>query len=130
MFTRIYTVHLGPASAISRPRSVVLVKEGFSWPAFLFNIVWALSKGLWITAIILFLAQAAIEGGAAASGLSGEAQSVIALGFLALVGLYANDLRRFELSQRGYRQVGVVAAGNLSAAELRAFERMPVLAGA
>ena len=130
MFTRVYTVHLGPASAVLRPRAVVLVKEGFCWPAFFFNIVWALFKGLWITAIILFLAQILVQTGAQALGLSQEAQSIVTIGFFILVGLFANDLRRFELERRGYREVGVIAASHLSAAEQRAFERIPALAGA
>lgn len=128
---RIYTVHIAPgAGANGREPRIAFVKEGFCWPAFFFNWVWALFKGKWITALLLFAASMAV--GAAIQGLhlSEQAQSVVSLAYFILTGLFANDLLRWELERRGYREAGVVAARNLAAAEQRAFERLPSLAAA
>lgn len=124
---RIYTVHLGPQRAPNgRERDVVFVKEGFSWPAFTFAFIWAVVKGMWRSALILFAVQIAV--GVATKSFSPEVQGVLQLAMLFLFGAYGNDLQRFELARRGYTEIGVVAAGGLSAAEQRAFEHMPALA--
>ena len=125
---RIYTVHLGPPRKDLRERDIRFVKEGFSWPAALFNVFWALVKGMWIAAIIIFLAQAVVSGVIGAARLAPEAEAAASLAFVLLLGLFGNDLLRFELARRGYREVGVVAARNLAGAEQRAFERIPALA--
>jgi hypothetical protein len=122
---RVYTVHLGPAAALGR--EVALVKEGFSWPAYLFTILWALVKGMWVTAILLFLVQACLSGAAMSFRAAPQASALASLALLFLIGAFGNDLRRFELSRRGFREIGVVAAGSLGAAEQRAFERLPEL---
>ena len=48
---RIWTVHLprGSATTARTPRAPVLVREGFSWGAFLFALPWLLLHRLWIT---------------------------------------------------------------------------------
>jgi hypothetical protein len=125
---RIYTVHLGPARQGARERDIRFVKEGFSWPAALFSLFWALAKRMWVTAIAIFLAQALVSGIIQAATLSPEADTAVSVAFLFLLGTIANDLVRFELARRGYREVGVVAGRNLASAEQRAFERIPALA--
>lgn len=128
---RIYTVHIAPpAGANGREPRVAFVKEGFSWPAFFFNWVWALFKGMWLTALVLFFAGIAAVAAIERLSLSPTAQSVASLAFILLCGIFGNDLVRWELGRRGYREAGVVAAPNLAAAEQRAFERIPALAGA
>jgi len=126
---RIYTVHLGPPPArAGRERDVRFVKEGFSWPAFVFTLAWAVVKGLWRTALGIFLAQTAIAAAAEALRLSPDAGAVVSFAFLVFLGAFGNDFVRLELARRGYREIGVVAARNLGAAEQRAFERIPALA--
>ncbi len=122
---RLYTVHLGPATA--EGRDVVLIKEGFSWPAFLFTLAWALVKGRWRTALVIFALQLGLSGVTFALGLAPAAETVLTLMLLFLIGAFANDLQRFELARRRYAEVGVVAGPGLDAAALRAFERMPQL---
>ncbi len=126
---RIYTVHLGLERA-NRERDIRFVKEGFSWPAFVFSLFWALAKGMWVTAVLIFLAQAAINGVIASARLSPEVQSVLSFAFFVLLGAFGNDFVRLELARKGYREVGVIAAANIAAAERRAFERIPALGAA
>jgi len=128
---RIYTVHIAPgAGANGREARVTFVKEGFCWPAFFFNWVWALFKGMWITALLLFVASMAVGAAVETLHLSEQARSAASFAYFIVTGLFANDLLRWELTRRGYREAGVVAARNLAAAEQRAFERLPALAGA
>ncbi len=125
---RIYTVHIVPgAGAIGHEARVIFVKEGFSWPAFFFNWVWALFKGLWITALGLFLAEIVLGAAVGSLQVSAPAQSIASFTFFVLTGLFGNDLARMELARKGYREAGVVVARNLEAAEQRAFERLPAL---
>lgn len=122
---RLYTVHLGPATP--QGRDVALIKEGFCWPALFFTVFWALLKGLWRTALIIFALQLGLSGATFLLGLSPEAETVLSLTLLFLIGAFANDLQRFELARRHYEEIGVVAGRGLNAAALRAFERMPQL---
>lgn len=123
---RLYSVHLGPAKP--QGREVVLVKEGFSWPAFVFTFFWALVKGWWLTAILIFAVQLALSGAVYVVGFSPVAESVLSFAVLVLIGTFGNDLQRMELSLRHFEEIGVAAGPNLETAELRAFERLPQLA--
>jgi hypothetical protein len=61
---RVYTVHIHPrrrdADGLG-DRDVVLVKEGFCWPALFFSVIWAIWKGLWLVALLFLLLQAALN---------------------------------------------------------------------
>jgi hypothetical protein len=109
---RIYTVHLR-RPVRDQDKDVVLVKEGFSWPAFLFSGLWALWNRLWLVALGLCL-----------DPLS---EIAISIGFALLVGFVANDLRRWTLAGRGYFEADVVAAPDALAAELRFYEHRPTV---
>ena len=106
----------------------MLVKEGFSWPAFLFTFFWALIKGWWLTAILIFAAQAGVSAASYVIGFSAAGDTVLSFAVLFLIGAFANDLQRMELALRNFHEAGVVAGPNLGAAELRAFERIAALA--
>ncbi len=47
----IYTVHVRGRGRADD--DVVLVKDGFSWPAFFFSLIWALWHRLWFFALIM-----------------------------------------------------------------------------
>ena len=145
---RIYTVHQRVWSS-SPDRDAVLVREGFSWPAFFFSVAWALFRGFDIEAIRgdrsgqsvareetvrppvraswgrvvvehpPLLALAALADVLALSGFAGEA---IGLAVAFWIGCEANDWRRAALRRRGYAELGVVCANDRARAEHRAFE--------
>jgi hypothetical protein len=123
---RVYTVH------IRRPitdadRDVVLVKEGFSWPAFFFSVIWALWHRLWLIAA----AFAAVEVGwnwlGSALGASGSTKAAVSFGISLLIGLFANDLRRWTLAGRRYVDHGVVAGRDADAAAQRFLDQRPAV---
>ena len=116
---RFYTVHLRGA-ALDPDRDLVLVEEGFCWPAFFFSVIWALWHRMWLAALLLFALKAGANEGAHALGLSAGAHAAVMLGAIAAIGFVANDLRRHWLGRRGFRDAGVVAAEGHDAA-LRRF---------
>ncbi|MEE8274937.1 MAG: DUF2628 domain-containing protein [Alphaproteobacteria bacterium] len=119
---RVYTVLVDPA-ATATDQNAVLVREGFSWPAALFTVLWALYHRLWLWAAILFAAGAVLGAGAAWLGLDAVSRAAIQLGYMALVGLNAEDWRRRRLVKRGYIFAGVAVGRNLVTAEQRFFDR-------
>ena len=128
---RFYTVHLpaeDSASASAALGRAVLVREGFNWTAFFFAPFWALAEGLWLAAVPLIAALAALIAVPAALGLGPVWPAVLGLGYGVLAGLSANDWRRAGLAARGYRMVEVIAAPDRAGALIRyaeAAERAP-----
>lgn len=119
---RIYTVHERASPPGSDP-DVVLVKEGFCWPALLLPPVWLVWHRQWLGLVVYFV-------GALAVALLTELMTPVggsALGFCyaVLVGASANDWRRARLSAQGYRLETVVAAGSLAEAEGRYLRERP-----
>ena len=113
------------------------VKRGFSWPGFFLSWIWALSRQLWLEAILLFFFFAAwsgIEFGVAWGGRSFSI--VLGLLYLLFVGIKGNSWRARNLEARGFAWLGaiqardvqdacakVAAAGNIIPAEMKAGSR-------
>jgi len=120
MTTRLYTVHLGRDG-----RELKLVREGFSWPAFLFAVPWALWHRMWLVALFFAVAQGLLGGGLALLGLNDGAQAAASLGLAVLIGYGADELRRYTLDKRGFAFEDVVAAESLDMAERRVLDARP-----
>lgn len=118
MGTKIYTVHTNSWSA-APDGDAVLIKEGFSWPAFLFGPIWALWHGMWRTAIALLLLSAAVSGAAFFAGLTEAGDFALSMGLQVAMGLWANDWRRYVLARRDVFERGAIAARRLRDAERR-----------
>lgn len=114
---RIYTVHLRRRALTP---DLVLVKEGFCWPAFLLSVPWALWHRMWMSAVAFMVAAAALGGAGVLVGLDEAGQGVVSLGFAVIVGYLANDLRRLSLARRDFEFRDVVGGDDRTAAE-RAF---------
>ncbi len=109
-------------------RDVVLVKEGFSWPAFVFGPLWALTRRLWLAAAAFALALAGIESLAHAGDLDPTVRAALTLGISMVFGWIGNDLRRRKLERQGFVFQGVVAGDTIDAAFGRFLDRAPGLA--
>jgi len=120
MGAKLYTVHLSPF-ATGPDRGAVFVREGFSWPACLFGVLWALRHRLWWPAAGMFAYLVALA--AAETFLPLDPVRVICfdLAFALIVGYEANDLRRAALAERGYVERGYARGRDLGEAELRWF---------
>lgn len=125
---KVYSVHLR-AGAHTPDRDAVLVKEGFSWPAFFFGPLWALYHRMWFTALGLFALSILI--GVAKSILHPDplTDTAITLGVMTLIGGGGNDWLRTALAARGWRQEGLAAAPDRDTALRRFFDLHPDAAG-
>ena len=54
MRTRLYTVQTDPVSH-EDDQGAVFLREGFSWGAALFTVLWAAWRGLWVWAAVLLV---------------------------------------------------------------------------
>lgn len=116
MTMKVYTVHFRPpedAKGTSGPgvdRDLLLIKEGFCWPAFL-------ALGLILGAVLGALAA------------EPPVQAALSLGLAVAVGLVANDLRRWGCARRGLEFIDVVAGDGRDGAERRFLDHNPQIAG-
>ena len=124
---RLYSVHLR-RHGLDPDRDLVLVKEGFSWPAFLLSFLWALWHRLWLAAAVVAAAHGALGVVVVLLGANPVAEVALSLGIGAVVGFIANDLRRRKLARQGFAFAGVVVAGDVDSALKRYLDSEPVLA--
>ena len=114
---RLYTVQHRPNGDIGDDPDVVLIKEGFCWPALFVPFLWLLYRGqLWGLLAYLGLT-AGLSAVAYTVGLDEISLLLLSLVLSLLAAAQANDWRRWRLSAKGYELVTVVAAGNLRRAE-------------
>lgn len=104
------------------------VKDGFSWPAFFFGIIWMLVKKLWIRAALwfgMYIGFSILEAAAdesRGSWVQTIAYVSLAAAYLALwlaPGFRGNKWREEDVSQRGYKLVDVAHAETPEAAIAR-----------
>jgi Protein of unknown function (DUF2628) len=104
--------------------SPVLVREGFSWGAFLFGPLWLAGHCAWIAAALTLAAGVLIVVLA-----KGAIAAALLAALTVLLGVSGNDLRRWSLDHRGYLLSQVVAARSEIEALGRLLDRRPDLAG-
>jgi hypothetical protein len=111
----IYVIMEPPAANTAEAAErAVLVRDGFSFLAFLVPPLWLLWHRLWIEAALAFAATALGE--TAGFGFIGAMLSLLVAIF---VGLEGQTLRVNALGRRGWREWGVVEASNVEEAEIR-----------
>lgn len=113
-----------PGATPARPsRSPVLLREAFSWAAFLFAPLWFLWHRMWLV-LVIYLAVTVLI----AMLLPEQAALYAAFALQLLVGFHARDLRRWTLERRGWRLAAIVAAPDEDAAWGRLLAQRPGLA--
>ncbi len=115
---RLYSVHLREHGRRA-DKDLILVKEGFSWPAFVFTFVWALFTRMWWVAIGLFAVLMLVGFGLAALGVGEVVDAVVTIALAVAIGYLGNDLRRRNLAGRGFQEVAVVSGKNAEDATRR-----------
>ncbi|SEQ51773.1 Protein of unknown function [Faunimonas pinastri] len=124
---KIFTIHTPPGTTGDVPLSageaerVRFVKDGFSWPAFFFGFLWFLWHRLWLGLLgyVVYL----VLLGVLAQFTGGFGGILIAFLAKLFLGFQANEIRRWSLRRRGWRETGGIAAGSLGEAEVRYFAR-------
>ena len=107
----IYSIHIRRQDSHLDP-DFALVKEGFSCPAFLFNIFWALWHRLWVVATALLTVSLIITVIFEAIDLGSSVRTVLSVGWSVIIGMLANDVRRPFLKRDGYVEDGVALGKN------------------
>lgn len=120
---RIYAVYeLQDPKAANQ--QVVLVREGFSWPALLIAPLWTLWHRMWPVAFVVWAATLGLaflpQWVAGTDALS----SLGSLTLMLVMGLVGNDLRVWWLNMAGFELSGVVGGRNVAEAEQRYFTVM------
>jgi ABC-type branched-subunit amino acid transport system permease subunit len=106
---RLYTIHQGPPDKDGDPR-LAAIKEGFSWPALLFTVLWSLWHGMWLVTVVVAAIQLVLGWLIVRFGADPVTDAVLNLAINVILGLVGNDLRRWTLAGRGYDEAAIVAA--------------------
>ncbi len=120
----IYTVHEPPrltGETFADADRFVFVRDGFYGWAFLLPPLWMLRHRLWLVLVGYLVLLGGLLFVLASVGAGVSAKLLVVLFLSVLVGCEGGTLRRFALSRRGYRPVGVVADDELEDAERRFF---------
>ncbi|MGL4637578.1 MAG: DUF2628 domain-containing protein [Beijerinckiaceae bacterium] len=120
----IYTVHI-PSDATTAEgvaEKAVFVKEGFSFPGFIFTALWLLTKQLWLYALgyvlIIGLLIGAFMFFGWPMGVFGFVQALLAF----LIGIEGHEWLRRKLTRRGFTHAGTVSGPSLEECERRFFK--------
>lgn len=113
-----YVVMEPPGRGADAPADAKLVRDGFSFLAFLVPPLWLIWHRLWIEAALAFAAALVLTalGEVAGFGLAG---SLLSLLVSLYIGLEGPALRLAAYRRRGWREWGVVDADTVSDAEMR-----------
>ena len=103
---------------------MVLVRESFCWPAFLFDIFWALYHRTGSTFLVLATALCVVGGIGYWQLISTPILLLVLFGWRILVGFHANDWRRTVLERRGFRMLDVVTGADDMSAARRFLDRI------
>ena len=123
---RSYTLYPPRNAVPGEPEALegaAVVRDGFSWPAFLFVVVWFLWHRLWVAALIVLVGLAALVGAGVALHLAPGPAAIVALLFSLLIGLEAASLRRWTYARRGRPAIDVVTARSRTEAEAKLVAR-------
>ncbi|HZP74565.1 MAG TPA: DUF2628 domain-containing protein [Pseudolabrys sp.] len=128
----VYTVHEPPprkGEAVAAPERFMFVRDGFYFWAFLLTPLWMLVHRLWLVLVLYVGGMILLGIGMAVAQMPLGARALVFLLIAILIGIEAASLRRWTLSRRRWKQVGVVVGDDLEAAERRFFagwvERRP-----
>ena len=121
---RSYLVLTPPGGPDRDHRRTLVLPDGFSWTALLFQWIWLLWSRIWIAGVVVFLLQCvsgylmSLPQLSLAGGLFGFAVSL-------LVVLEGRHYRSETLIRRGWTLEAVISAPNLDAAEEIFFAGLP-----
>ena len=113
-----------PHDSVDAGERFKFVRDGFSWPAFILGPVWMLFHRLVLVLIVWLAIVFALGVAMRLLGVPSGTASVVFLLLALLIGLEASSLQSWTLHRRGWREIGVVVADELEAAERRFFDEL------
>ena len=123
---RLYTVQYraNESGSEGTEPDVVLVKEGFCWPALFLPLLWLIYRLQYLGLIAYLLATGLLSGLVAFVGLDTVTGLLLSVVLSLLVAGLANDWRRWRLAAKGYELMTVVAAADPAHAEAIFFHQI------
>ena len=106
-----------------RDPDVILIKEGFCWPALYIPLLWLLYQKQFWGFLAYILLTAVLSAAAAVTSMDPLTGLLLYMVLSLLVASVANEWRRWRLSAKGYEIVTVIMAVNLRQAEEIFFRR-------
>jgi len=107
----------------ANPEKFEMVKEGFSFNAFIFGMLWCVYNKLWLPAISLLafniILGVIIEDGAISEISGGVAQ----IASLVVIGITASQFMATSLHNRGYNLTDAIIARNADEAKLKYIDK-------
>ena len=91
------------------PGNYKAVKQGWSWPAFFFTFIWAMTKNMWGIAVACFVLDGVICG---RYGYTSEAYLTIDMIISIIFGASGNKWRENNIQKKGYSFKSTVMADN------------------
>lgn len=92
------------------------VKDGWSWPGFFFNWIWAFAKGLNKLGALLVIAHLALVVVSLQNELLNVVAGIVGMAIPVWVGAMGNKMRGQRLEEEGYTRVGTIEASSEEAA--------------
>ena len=120
----VYTVHEPlprKNEASADPERFAFVRDGFYFWAFVLGPLWMLWRRLWLVTLLYFALSSALQVGLWALGAPDAVKFVVWFLLGLLIGFEAGTLRRWTLTRRGWKNLGVVVGDDVETAERRFF---------
>lgn len=120
----VYTVHEppnAPASRLAKAESLVFIKDGFAWGAFLVAPLWFIFKGEW-RGLIGYLVLVALLAAIVDADANAATLQALTFGLNLVVGFEANNILRWSRSRRGWREIATVSGSSRDDCERRFFD--------
>ena len=124
----VYTVHEPlprKDEASADPERFAFVRDGFYFWAFLLGPLWMLWRRLWLVALLYVALSMGLQLALWALSAPDFVRFAVWLLFALLIGFEAGTLRRWTLTRRGWKNLGVVVGDDVESAERRFFAAWP-----
>jgi hypothetical protein len=118
---KIFNVYEKPEAAEPTER-VELVREGFSFFAFVFHLFWLIVNRMWWVLLGYIIVGVTLAVGAHMLNLSQISVMLLQTWLNLLLGFHAYDLQGWVMKRRGYRLAGVLVAESEMVAQRRYYE--------
>ncbi|MGJ0397488.1 MAG: DUF2628 domain-containing protein [Methylocystis sp.] len=121
----IFTVHVPRTAAgqLPAPDKIVFLRDGFSWPAFLFGPFWLAWRRAWTVAGLWTLLLVALALLAWKLRVSREGISLLTFALAVWLGFEGERLVGWNLARRGYVERDLVVGEDIDEAETVFFHR-------
>src|SRR5262249_17350061 len=121
----VYSILEPPArrdDGTDHPERFAFVRDGFSWGACILGPFWMLWHRLFLVCLLWIVAVIVIAVLARVLSVPLGSEATVILLLAVLIGFEASTLRRWTLSRRGWRDLGIVVADDPEVAERRFFD--------